>query len=75
MSRSHPRAMQLARWLLMASFILPQATCGISAPPGSTLVLDPDVAAIIADLIRDIVFLNNVYDDFFDDFDDDHFFF
>ena len=67
-----PTSRWLAGWVLAASFVLPQTTCTIDAPSGSTILIDPDAALIAADLIRDIVFLNNADDDFFEDYDDDH---
>ena len=70
MRRMKPTPLGLAGWVLVASFVLPQATCTIDTPSGGTILVDPDAALIAADLIRDIVFLNNADDDFFEDFDD-----
>ena len=73
-----PRCVRwLVRWLLTAGLVLPQTTCTIEGPPGSTFVVDPGVAVIAADLIRDIVFLRNADDDYFEEIAEhghDHFF-
>ncbi len=62
-----PWRTQLALWLLVMSFVLPQTTCTLDAPAGSTIVIDQNVALIAADLIRDVVFLRNADDDYFEE--------
>ena len=69
------RRTRLILGLLVMGSILPQATvCTIDAPPGSTIVVDAGVALVFADLIRDIVFITEVDDDYFDDHHDGFFF-
>ncbi len=71
-----PRRTRLILGLLVIGSILPQATvCTIDAPPGSTIVVDAGVALVVADLIRDIVFITEFDDDYFDDHHHDGFFF
>jgi hypothetical protein len=53
----------IAGWVLAASVILPQVTCTLDAPAGGRILVDPDSAIIVADLIRDIVYIRNADDD------------
>ena len=69
------RRIRLILGLLVMGSMLPQAAvCTIDAPPGSTIVVDAGAALVVADLIRDIVFISE-YDDYFDDHHHDGFFF
>ena len=69
----HPWTRRLVAGLLVVGCLLPQTTCIIEGPPGSSIVIDPAAALVVADLLRDLAIIRNADEDDIEDiFDHDH---